>query len=206
MAIIGHVSYWNWMPFPLDYTLAFVADVVIGWFLAGLAIAALVKPTAVTTTPVTSIVEAKPAEDKKPALKPKPKPAQPKKPTRNDAISLLAALQREARFLDIVKEPLGEYSDAQVGAAARDVLRDCGAVIDRLFQVKPILDEEDGTEVEIPDGSEAAKIKVTGSATKETKSGTLVHHGWQASQCELPKFTGSKELAMVVAQAELEAK
>ena len=68
-------------------------------------------------------------------------PAKPEPPVRNDAIGLLAALQREARFIDIVKEPLGDYSDAQVGAAARDVLRDCGAVLDRLFKLEPIVDK-----------------------------------------------------------------
>ena len=50
----------------------------------------------------------------------------------------MAALQREARFLDIVKEPLGQFDDAQVGAAARDVLRDCGDVIERMFAVQPV--------------------------------------------------------------------
>lgn len=44
VALIGHVSYMNWMYFPLDYTIGFVIDVVVGWFLAGLAIAAIVKP------------------------------------------------------------------------------------------------------------------------------------------------------------------
>ena len=45
---------------------------------------------------------------------PKPAPAPPKQPPapqRSDAITLLAALQREARFVDLVLEPLGQYSD-----------------------------------------------------------------------------------------------
>ncbi len=45
-ALIGHASYWNWMHFPLDYTVAFVIDNVVGWTLAGLAMAAIVKPAA----------------------------------------------------------------------------------------------------------------------------------------------------------------
>lgn len=205
VGLIGHANNWNWMSTPTDYTLAWIFDVVVGWALAGLAIAALVKP-ALASELKTHSPSVKAETEKKPEPKPAPKPAEPKKPTRNDAISLLAALQREARFLDIVKEPLGDYTDAQVGAAARDVLRDCAAVIDRLFQVEPILSEEDGAEVTIPSGDAAAKIRVTGNASDDTKSGTLVHHGWQASQCELPKWTGSKEQAMVVAQAEVEAK
>ena len=46
----------------------------------------------------------------------------PSTPVRSDAIALLETLQREARFVDIVHEPLGDYNDAQIGAAARDVL------------------------------------------------------------------------------------
>ena len=57
---------------------------------------------------------------------------------RSDAINLLAALQREARFVDFIKEPIAGYSDAQIGAAVRDVHRDCGALLERLFGLKPI--------------------------------------------------------------------
>ena len=46
VALIGHLSYWNWMYFPLDYTLGFVVDVVVGWSLAGLIMAAVVRPEA----------------------------------------------------------------------------------------------------------------------------------------------------------------
>jgi hypothetical protein len=145
-------------------------------------------------------VEAKPEAK---ASAPKP---QPVAPSRNDAISLLAALQREARFIDIVKEPLGEYSDAQVGAAARDVLRDCGTVLDRLFKLEPVVEKEDGEHVEIPPNADAAQYRVAGNASADATSGSLVHHGWKAKQCELPKWTGAKESALVISPAELEVK
>ena len=45
LAIMGHLAYWNWMPFAMDYTLAFVLDSVLGWAVAGAAIAAVVKPS-----------------------------------------------------------------------------------------------------------------------------------------------------------------
>lgn len=38
------VPYWNWYHFPLDFTLAQGVDEIGGWFLAGLAIAKIVKP------------------------------------------------------------------------------------------------------------------------------------------------------------------
>lgn len=42
-ALATNLSYWNWYGFPTDYTLATVADEVIGWFVAGLAIGGIVK-------------------------------------------------------------------------------------------------------------------------------------------------------------------
>ena len=41
-----HISYWNWMWFPIDHTLAMFVDVVVAWILAGLLIAALIRPSA----------------------------------------------------------------------------------------------------------------------------------------------------------------
>ena len=38
-----HVSYWNWYGFPTDYTLATLADAFIGYWLAGIVLAWLVK-------------------------------------------------------------------------------------------------------------------------------------------------------------------
>jgi hypothetical protein len=37
------LEYWNWYNFPANYTVAYVATVLIDWFFAGLAMAAVVK-------------------------------------------------------------------------------------------------------------------------------------------------------------------
>jgi hypothetical protein len=180
-------------------------DVTVGWSLAGLAIAAIIRPQTDASKPAVVAIETKPFETK-PEKRVTPAPPQPATPIRNDAITLLATLQREARLVDIVKEPLGDYSDAQVGAAARDVLRDCGTVLDRLFNLAPILEHEEGATVEIPTGADSARYRISGNTSAVATSGSLVHHGWQAKQCELPKWTGSKESALIVSPAELEVK
>ena len=180
-------------------------DVTVGWTLAGLAIAWFIRPQTDESSPAAAAVGAEPVKAE-PEKRVTPRAPQPTAPIRNDAISLLATLQREARLVDIVKEPLGDYSDAQVGAAARDVLRDCGVVLDRLFQLEPIVEQEEGARVEIPSGADSARYRISGSASGDASSGSLVHHGWQAKQCELPKWTGSKESALIVAPAELEVK
>ena len=136
-----------------------------------------------------------------------PAPKAKKSPSRNDALTLLATLQREARFVDIVKEPLADYTDAQVGAAARDVLRDCGAVMDRLFDLKPLTDHEEGSSIEAPQGYDTGRFRITGEVQGESPfNGTLVHHGWQAERCNLPQWSGSEAAANVVAPIEMEVK
>ena len=136
---------------------------------------------------------------------PTPEPTPQPKPTRSDALTLLATLQREARFVDIVKEPLGNYSDEQVGAAARDVLRDCQTVIDRLFAIQPVVEGDEGTELETSADFDAGRYRLTGNVTGDAPyRGQLVHHGWEATRCELPQWTGSQVTAMVVAPIELE--
>jgi hypothetical protein len=47
--ITTNVSYWNWYGFPTNYTLAYGAIELIGYLVAGLAIAAIVPKPAATT-------------------------------------------------------------------------------------------------------------------------------------------------------------
>src|SRR5687768_11831871 len=62
------------------------------------------------------------------AISQRPPPeVEPKPAGRSEAITLLAALQREARLVDLVKQPLEQFSDEQIGAAARNVLSDSAA-------------------------------------------------------------------------------
>jgi hypothetical protein len=43
VSFVSHISAMNWLYFPMDHTTAMVADTIIGWLLAGLAIGAIVK-------------------------------------------------------------------------------------------------------------------------------------------------------------------
>jgi hypothetical protein len=146
-----------------------------------------------------------PAADKK-SQEPKPaRPEAPKRAARSEAITLLAALQREARFVDLTQEALDEYSDQQVGAAARDVLRDCRTVLNRLFELTPVLAEDEGAEVEVPAGFDTGRYRLTGNVTGQPPfRGGLVHHGWEAAKCEVPLWSGSDQSARVIAPAEVQ--
>lgn len=133
------------------------------------------------------------------------KPKTPPPPARSEALTLLAALQREARFVDFIKESLADYSDAQIGAAVRDVHRDCAAVLQRLFAIEPILADEEGATVDVPAGFDAGRYRLTGNVTGEPPfQGQMTHHGWEAARCDLPTWSGTPASARVVAPAEVE--
>lgn len=140
----------------------------------------------------------------KPAAPPTTTPAVAKSP-RSDAITLLATLQREARFVDIVSESLDGYSDAQIGAAARDVLRDSGKVLARVFSLRAVVNGEEGTTVEVPAGYETGSYRLTGNVSGDPPfSGKLMHAGWIATKCDLPTWNGSSKAALVIAPAEVQ--
>jgi hypothetical protein len=138
-----------------------------------------------------------------PAKPSRPEPA--KAPKRSEALTLLAALQREARLVDFIQEPIAEYSDAQIGAAVRDIHRDCAALLERIFALQPLLSEAEGAAIDVPAGFDAARYSLTGNVSGQPPyRGTLAHHGWQASRCELPQWSGSDSAALVVAPAVVE--
>lgn len=148
-----------------------------------------------------------PAEDTAEAKPATTTPPAPKPPARSEAITLLAALQREARLVDLVSETLDGYSDAQIGAAARDVLKDSGKVLQRMFSLEPLATVAEGDSLEVPAGYDAAEYRLTGNVSAEPPvSGQVVHAGWKATKCDVPKWTGSEDAALVVAPAEVQVR
>ena len=147
-----------------------------------------------------SPAETEPTDRTEPAAE-RPAP----RPLRSDAVTLLATLQREARFVDFIQESLDSYSDAQIGAAARDVQRDCGKALKRMFEIRPLLDRREGASVEVPVGFDANRYRLTGNVTGEPPfQGKLAHHGWQAARCDLPTWSGARESALSIAPVEVE--
>jgi hypothetical protein len=130
-------------------------------------------------------------------------PEAPKRPQRSEALTLLATLQREARLVDFLKESIGEYSDAQIGAAVRDIHRDSAGVLDRLFKIRPIEAHEEGTEIQAP--AEADRYRLIGTVRGvPPHRGKLVHHGWEAAKCEVPEWSGNSVASLVIAPVEVE--
>lgn len=141
-------------------------------------------------------------------VEPLKKPAPPKAgPTRSDALSLLSALQREARLVDFLKEKLDGYSDAQIGAAARDVHRDSGTVLERMFALRPLTEAAEGAALDVATGFDPLRYQLTGNVVGQPPfHGTLRHHGWEATKCELPAWTGGEAAQKIVAPMEVEVR
>ncbi len=119
---------------------------------------------------------------------------------------MLSALQREARLVDLIQEDLSKYSDAQVGAAARPCLQSCASTLSRLFGLAAVSDAGEGASVDIGDeignGGSPARYQWIGEGS--STSGKLVHQGWQATQVDLPTWTGAEADANVIAPAQLQ--
>ncbi len=148
--------------------------------------------------------EAVPSEPDGEPARPKPTKAK-EKPARSDAINLLASLQREARFVDMVQEPLADYSDAQVGAAVRDVLRDCHEVLDRFFGLEPAVHQQEGSPIDVADGYDPGRFRLVGAVEGPPPfAGRVVHHGWKATRCEVPQWTGRAGSRWILAPVEVE--
>ncbi len=133
-----------------------------------------------------------------------PESKEPDGPQRTPAIELLATLQREGRLVDFLQEKLDGYSDAQVGAAVRDIHRDCAGALNRVFGIAPLLEQEEGAIVSLPAEVDPGAWKLTGNVAPGAESARLCHHGWKITRHELPAWTGRDTSAWVVAPAEVE--
>ncbi|WP_244817069.1 DUF2760 domain-containing protein [Caballeronia sp. Lep1P3] len=120
------------------------------------------------------------------------------------ALQLLGLLQRDARFIDFVEEDIANYSDADIGAAARLVHDGCRAVLREHFTIKPVRSEAEGSRITLPDGFDASAVRLTGNVVgKPPFNGSISHRGWKVEDTRLPKLAQSHD-ASIVAPAEVE--
>ena len=155
-----------------------------------------VNPSAPAETPLL------PPPDAKPNSKNPPVSQVSKSVRRSDALTLLSALQRESRLLDLVCESLDQYNDTQIGAAARDVLRDTRKTLDRMFGLQHLIETPEGEAIEIPNDPSPVRWRIVGK--ESSQRGTLSHSGWRASKLDLPQWQGGEDDSMVIAAAEVE--
>jgi hypothetical protein len=135
---------------------------------------------------------------------PPPEPAVPPRPS-GAPLRLLALLQREGRLLDFLLEDVRSYPDAQVGAAVRDIHRQCQAALKEHLVLEPVLAQPEGATVEVPAGFDPSAVRLTGNVTGQPPfRGTLQHHGWRVKDLKLaPPPAGQDEFILMPAEVEL---
>lgn len=119
------------------------------------------------------------------------------------ALQLLAALQREGRFVDFLQQDITSFPDAEVGTVARVVHEGCRKALAGHVDVAPVLREEEGAKVTVAEGTKPAEVKLVGNVSgKAPFRGTLIHKGWRATKVSLPVLLPGHD-AHVLAPAEV---
>ncbi len=120
------------------------------------------------------------------------------------ALQLLTLLQQEARFIDFAQEDLLDYSDADIGAAARVVHEGSKKVLKDYFMLAVMRDEQEESRITLPEGFDATTVRLTGNVIGQAPfTGTLVHRGWKVTEVKLPKLAEGHD-AHIIAPAEVE--
>lgn len=135
---------------------------------------------------------------------PPPAPAVPPKPS-GAPLRVLALLQREGRLLDFLLEDIQAYPDPQVGAAVRDIHRQCQAALKEHLVLEPVLAQAEGSAVDVPAGFDPSAVRLVGNVTGHPPfRGTLQHHGWRVKEMKLaPPPEGHDEFILMPAEVEL---
>ncbi len=159
------------------------------------------EPATEPATGAAKPIEARPVE-----AKPEPEARRPSAAAqhRDGALAFLALLQREGRLVDFLRESLDSFSDADIGAAARDVHRGCRKVLEQHLTLEAVMPGNEEDTVTVPKGFDPAEVRLVGEAKGEPPyRGTLRHHGWRATEVKLPALTEGVDRA-VIAPAEVE--
>jgi hypothetical protein len=121
------------------------------------------------------------------------------------AVQLLALLQRDGRLIDFFSENITPYSDAQVGAAARNVHESCRQALERYIKLEPVIDSAEGQSVTVQEDFDPSTTKLIGNVTgRPPLRGVLRHHGWRATQVDMPPLPPAGVGRLVIAPAEVE--
>jgi hypothetical protein len=162
-----------------------------------------ITQNATAPEPAVKIVE-KIVEVEKVVQAPAPEPVVLKEATPDAALQLLGLLQKEARFIDFIKEDIAAFSDSDIGIAARVVHEGCNKAINEHFTLAAVRNEQEGSKIILPESFDAATVRLTGNIVGNAPfTGTLVHKGWQVTDIKLPKLTLGHNAA-IVAPAEVE--
>jgi hypothetical protein len=120
-------------------------------------------------------------------------------------LRVLAVLQRDGRLVDFLEEDIDGYSDAQIGAAVRDIHRGCRKSLHDYLTIEPIIDAAEEQRVTVPGDFDPAAIRLVGKVNGAPPfQGVLKHHGWRVKSVQLPVLPAARDDSSVLSPAEVE--
>lgn len=135
---------------------------------------------------------------------PAPEPVILKEAAPDAALQLLSILQKDARFIDFIREDIATYSDADIGVAARVVHQGCNKAINEYFTLDSVRPEQEGSQITLAEGFNASEVRLIGNIVGNAPfTGAMIHKGWKVTDVRLPKLTKGHD-ANIVAAAEVE--
>lgn len=134
-----------------------------------------------------------------------PRVEKPAQPPEASAIQMLSILQRKGRLIDFLQENIQPFDDAQIGAAVRNVHEGCRQALAEHVTLEPVMQEAEGSTVNIPTGFDAHAIRLTGNVSGDPPfNGEVRHRGWRVTRIDLPELMQKQD--RIVAAAEVEVR
>jgi len=125
-----------------------------------------------------------------------------------EVVHFLNQLQAKGRFVDFVMGEISQFSDAQVGAAARVVHQGCRDLVRNCFDLAPLHQGQEGDSITVAAGANSSEYRLIGKVADGTEhKGVVVHRGWLARKITLPKIVISTDATpggRIVAPVEVE--
>src|SRR5579862_9532627 len=78
-------------------------------------------------------------------------------------LRVLAVLQRDGRLVDFLEEDIDPYTDAQIGAAVRDIHRGCRKSLHEYLTIEPIIAGAEEQSVTVPTDFDPAAVRLVGN-------------------------------------------
>jgi hypothetical protein len=138
------------------------------------------------------------------ALEQAPKPTFSTSP--EPAAQLLALLQKEGRLVDFLQEDIKGYTDADVGAAVRDIHRGCREALAKYFALRRLSTLPEGSPIEVPADFDRSAYELRGNvAGPGPYRGVVLHPGWYVDEVKLPTVPPAAD-PKVVAPTQVEVR
>jgi hypothetical protein len=120
-------------------------------------------------------------------------------------LRVLAVLQRDGRLIDFLEEEIDAYPDAQIGAAVRDIHRQCRKSLHDYLTLEPVMSAAEEASVTVASDFDPATIRLIGNVNGAPPfQGVVKHRGWRVKEARLPTLPATRGDTSVLSPAEVE--